>query len=67
VGSRPRCRTTLDLGFRVGRFFYGWFVLAYRSSLVAPHETSLPGLLVFKFRIALGGSARYHPGGAAGT
>jgi hypothetical protein len=32
----------------VGLFFYAWFVLAYRKSLVAPHETTLPLLLLYK-------------------
>ena len=31
-----------------GLFFYGWFVLAYRKSLVAPHETAVPQLVLYK-------------------
>jgi hypothetical protein len=32
----------------VGLFLYGWFVLAYRKSLVAPDETSLPYIVLYK-------------------
>jgi len=32
----------------VGLFFYGWFVLAYRRPLLAPHETALPFLVLYK-------------------
>jgi hypothetical protein len=32
----------------VGLFFYGWFVLAYRRSLLAPHETAVPSVVLYK-------------------
>ena len=32
----------------VGLFFYCWFVLAYRKSLVAPHKTGTGELLAYK-------------------
>jgi hypothetical protein len=32
----------------VGLFLYGWFVLAYRRSLVAPQENELTSLMLYK-------------------
>jgi hypothetical protein len=32
----------------VGLLVYGWFILAYRKSLVAPQESSLSSILLYK-------------------
>ena len=32
----------------LGLFMYGWFILAYRKSLLVPDETSLPWLVLYK-------------------